>query len=152
MPLERAIKFGIGEVTLGSSTIQADWILEGNPVAHSCFLSESADKTATTWMWDCSAGRFNWYYDGDETIYVIEGKVTVRDHGGVTRSLNAGDTAFFPAGSSAEWTVDKYVRKIAFLRQPLEQRSFAKRLYHFLKRAAGSSTTGNHLPEMTPTL
>ena len=103
-------------------------------------------------MWDCTAGRFNWYYDGDETIYVIEGSVTVTDRGGVTRSLNAGDTAFFPAGSSAEWTVNKYVRKIAFLRQPLERRSFARRLYHFLKRAVSSRTTGNHLPEMTPTL
>jgi hypothetical protein len=31
----------------------------------------------------------------------------------------AGDTIFFPAGAQAEWTVDKYIRKLAFCRTPL---------------------------------
>jgi uncharacterized cupin superfamily protein len=103
---------------LNPAPISGDWILEGTPVARGKALSVSHDKAATTWIWDCTAGRFNWFYDIDETVYVIEGSVTVRDHQGATRTLVSGDIAFFPAGSSAEWTVDEYVRKVAFLRKP----------------------------------
>jgi uncharacterized cupin superfamily protein len=108
-----------GDLThLNPAPISSDWILEGNPVARNKLLSMSHDKAATTWVWDCTAGRFNWFYDIDETVYVMEGSVTVHDHHGATRTLVSGDVAFFPAGSSAEWTVSKYVRKLAFLRQP----------------------------------
>src|ERR1700690_2658402 len=105
-------------MTLGPSPITAAWILEGTPTARNKFLSQSEDNTASTYMWDCTAGKFNWFYDIDETICLVEGSVIVRDHRGCTRKLVAGDTAFFPAGSSAEWTVEAYVRRIAFLRQP----------------------------------
>jgi hypothetical protein len=60
--------------------------------------------------------------------------------------LHAGDTVFFPAGSSAEWTVETYVRKIAFLRVPLpRQVLFAKRVYHSLKRLVGSGRGGKEV-------
>ena len=35
------------------------------------------------------------------------------------RTLMPGDVAFFPAGSHAVWTVDNYVRKVAFCRRTL---------------------------------
>jgi len=48
----------------------------------------------------------------------------------------AGDTVFFPKGSSAEWTVDKYVRKLAFCRTPVPgYLTFARQVVRTLKRA-----------------
>ncbi len=38
---------------------------------------------------------------------------------GSSRLVVAGDTIFFPAGSQAEWTVESYIRKLAFCRTPL---------------------------------
>jgi uncharacterized cupin superfamily protein len=152
MPIETAIKFATGQMTLGPAPIAAAWVLEGTPTARNKFLSGSADNTASSWMWDCTAGKFNWFYDIDETICIVEGSVIVRDHRGSTRRLVAGDTAFFPAGSSAEWTVEEYVRKIAFLRQPLPKAVlFAKRLYHSFKRLIGQRTVNGQIPAMIPT-
>jgi uncharacterized cupin superfamily protein len=126
------------EVALKPSPIYRNWILEGNPVARNNVLSRSADGTATTYLWDCTAGRFNWFYEIDETVYVIEGCVVVKDDAGVTRCLRAGDTFYFPAGARAEWLVDKYVRKIAFCREPQPRLiAFARRGFRFLKRLMG---------------
>jgi ethanolamine utilization protein EutQ (cupin superfamily) len=52
-------------------------------------------------------------------VYVLEGSVALKDCAGGSRRVGAGETIFFPAGSRAEWTVDTYIRKIAFLRVPL---------------------------------
>jgi uncharacterized cupin superfamily protein len=139
MSVESAIKFGIGQVNLNPSPIYCDWILEGNPVARNKLLSSSADGTASTLIWDCTAGRFNWFYDVDETVYVIEGGVVVTDIAGTARRLSVGDTIFFPAGSRAEWHVEDYIRKIAFCRAPLPRPLvFARRGFRLLKRLMGS--------------
>jgi uncharacterized cupin superfamily protein len=132
---ERGIKLSVAEVALDPSPIHPNWVLEGSPVARNNVLSRSSDGTATTFLWDCTAGRFNWFYDIDETVYVIEGGVVVKDAAGVTRRLKAGDTFYFPAGAHAEWHVENYVRKIAFCRAPLPRvLVFAKRVFRFLRR------------------
>ena len=144
MAAKTLIEFGVGDMTFGSAAINADWILEGNPVARNKFLFSSADGTATAWLWDCTAGKFNWFYDIDETVYLIEGSVIIKDHASGERQISAGETIFFPAGSSAEWTVPTYVRKFAVLRTPLpRQVQFAKRVYHSLKRLAGRGNRGD---------
>jgi uncharacterized cupin superfamily protein len=151
MPTKTAIEFGIGAVTLGAAAINPNWILEGKPEARNKFLFSSADGTATAWIWDCTAGKFNWFYDIDETVYLIEGSVVIKDHGGGVREVSAGETIFFPAGSSAEWTVPTYVRKFAILRTPLpRQVQFAKRVYHSLKRLVGRGNGGDkdQVPKM----
>jgi uncharacterized cupin superfamily protein len=146
------IKFGTSTGDLGPAPINADWILEGNPVARNKCLSRSNDGTSSNYIWDCTAGRFNWYYQIDETVCVLEGSVHVRDHNGASRLLEAGDTAFFPAGSSAEWTVPNYVRKVAFMRHPLPSSiMFAKKIYAGLKRVArfGRAPSGDMAPRMS---
>lgn len=97
------------------------WILEGSPVARQKHLAGSSDQLATTLMWDCTAGRFNWSYDADEVIHVLEGSVLIEDAAGVRRRLQAGDTFLFPAGSRYHWTVPDYIRKVAFLHSPLSR-------------------------------
>ncbi|HMH88773.1 MAG TPA: cupin domain-containing protein [Steroidobacteraceae bacterium] len=137
--IESIIKLGVGQVILNPAPIRPDWVLEGDPITRNKILSSSVDGTATTLIWDCTAGRFNWFYDVDETIYVIEGSVTVKDFGGLPRRLQAGDTIFFPAGARAEWHVEDYIRKIAFCRVPLPRTvRVAKRGYQFLKRLVGN--------------
>ena len=144
MVAKNKIEFGLGDVTLGAAAINPEWILEGNPEARNKFLFSSADGTATAWLWDCTAGKFNWFYDIDETVYLIEGSVMIKDHAAGVCQVDAGQTIFFPAGSSAEWTVPNYVRKFAILRAPLpRQVQFAKRVYHSLKRIAGRGGVGN---------
>src|ERR1700676_4371563 len=138
MPAKTAIEFGIGDVTLGSAAIDPQWILEGKPEARNKFLFSSADGTATAWFWDCTAGKFNWFYDIDETVYLIEGSVIIKDHAGGVSHVKTGESIFFPAGSSAEGPVPKHVHKFAILRRPLpRQVQFAKRVYLSLKRLAG---------------
>lgn len=101
--------------------IPEEWILEGSPVARKKHLAGSSDQSAATLMWDCTAGRFNWFYDQDEVIHVLEGSVIIEDVGGARQRLQAGDTFLFPAGSRFHWTVPSYIRKVAFLHSPLSR-------------------------------
>jgi uncharacterized protein len=153
MSVESVIEFGVGQVTMGPASINPNWILEGNPVTRNKFLSSSADGTASTWLWDCTAGKFNWFYDIDETVFLLEGSVIIKDgSGGEARHLSAGDTVFFPAGSKAEWTVERYVRKVAFLRTPLPRPVLiARRVYRSLKRLVGGRNSGteSQLPALS---
>src|SRR5580692_1208267 len=119
MATECSVTIGTSSEDLVANPIQSSWILDGKPVARLELLSSSADGTASTYFWDCTAGRFNWFYHFDETLHILEGEVTLKFPTGASQRVVAGDTIFFPAGSSAEWTVDKYVRKLAFCRTPL---------------------------------
>jgi len=149
MTVESIVRLGVGQVNLNPSPIYPSWILEGNPIARNKVLSSSADGTASTLIWDCTAGRFNWVYDVDETIYVIEGGVVIRDQAGGARRLSAGDTIFFPAGARAEWHVEDYIRKIAFCREPLPWPVvFAKRGFRFLRRLIGKRNSAKSAPAM----
>jgi uncharacterized cupin superfamily protein len=137
------IAFGTGKVQLNPTAINPDWVLEGNPVTHNKLLSTSADGTASTLFWDCTAGRFHWFYDVDETAYVLEGSVTIKDKKGVARRVGAGDWIFFPKGSFAEWTVHEYVRKVAFCRSPMPGPvHFALGVYRVLKKLTGRGSNG----------
>ena len=105
------------DVMLKLSPINPAWILEGQPVARNAVLSRSQDTTACTIVWDCTAGKFNWHYDFDETVHILEGSVIVSSEGTPAKRLEAGDVAFFPVGTQAHWHVESYVRKIAFCRR-----------------------------------
>jgi uncharacterized cupin superfamily protein len=119
MAVETTITSGTEPPNFVASPIRAAWILAGEPVARVALLSSSADGMASTYYWDCTAGRFNWYYAFDETLHILEGSVTLKAPSGSSQLVVAGDVVFFPAGSQAEWTVDKYIRKLAFCRTTL---------------------------------
>ncbi len=137
------IRFGTSNGDLDPDPIRAGWILAGNPVTRSKFIGRGADGAAITHVWECTAGRFRWEYPFDETIYLIEGSVTVKDQSGICRTVNAGDTIFFPAGSSAEWCVARYVRKIALSRTPLPKSSLMpRRVVLMLKRLVAVASSG----------
>ncbi len=79
----------------------------------------SADGSATHWTWDCTAGRFRWYFDLDETMVVVDGGVVLQVGEEPPVTLGTGDAAFFRAGTWVTWTVPEYVRKHAVLRVPV---------------------------------
>lgn len=104
-------------VDLKPSPIEPSWIIEGNPEACSCPLSTSADNAARTVIWSCSEGKFNWYYDVDETIVILEGSIVLESDGMPPKRYGVGDVIFFRNGAHAKWHVEGYVKKVAFFRQ-----------------------------------
>ena len=63
--------------------------------------------------WESGVDRFNWYYDHNETCYLVEGQAKVEFEGG-SISFGAGDLVIFPKGLNCVWNVivpvKKYVR------------------------------------------
>ncbi|HEY6562017.1 MAG TPA: cupin domain-containing protein [Polyangiaceae bacterium] len=72
-------------------------------------------------VWECSPGRFRIRYRSDELVHILEGNVTVHV-GSSTHSLSAGDVAYFPAGTDAEWHVIAHVKKLWVYRTPRPRR------------------------------
>ena len=122
-------------VNLSPRPIEPSWIIEGNPVAQWCVLSKSADGLASTMVWQCSEGKFNWYYDFDETILILEGSIVLESDTMPPARYGAGDVIFFKDGAHASWHVEGHVRKLAFCRttQPMLL-GFALRVVNKLKR------------------
>jgi uncharacterized cupin superfamily protein len=122
-------------VNLTPRPIEPSWIIEGNPVAQWCVLSKSADGLASTMVWQCSEGKFNWYYDFDETILILEGSIVLESDTMPPTRYGAGDVIFFKDGAHARWHVEGHVRKLAFCRttQPMLL-GFALRVVNKLKR------------------
>ena len=54
----------------------------------------------------------------DETITVIEGRVTIQEKDGATREFKAGDVVHFPIGLECTWTVHETIRKFFALLSP----------------------------------
>jgi uncharacterized cupin superfamily protein len=104
-------------VELRPSPIEPSWIIEGQPVARSAVLSRSADGTASTIVWHCSEGKFNWHYDIDETIHILEGSIVLESDAMQPTQFGPGDVVFFKKGAHARWHVQGHVRKLAFCRR-----------------------------------
>jgi uncharacterized cupin superfamily protein len=122
-------------VNLTPKPIEPSWIIEGNPVAQWCVLSKSADGLASTMVWECSEGKFNWYYDFDETIIILEGAIVLESDTMRPTRYGPGDLIFFRNGAHARWHVEGRVRKLAFCRttQPFVL-GFAMRAFNKIKR------------------
>lgn len=120
---------------LAPSPIDPSWIIEGDPVAQSCMLSQSSDGLACTIVWECSEGKFNWYYDFDETILILEGSIVLESDTMSATRYGPGDVVFFRNGAHARWHVEGRVRKLAFCHttQPYLL-GFALRAFNKIKR------------------
>lgn len=62
-------------------------------------------------IWEKEVSRFDWHYDGTETCYLLEGKVTVTTKDGKSVNFGAGDLVVFPQGLSCVWDIQEPVRK-----------------------------------------
>jgi uncharacterized cupin superfamily protein len=111
------IEIGRVDVDLTPRPIEPSWIIDGKPVASACTLSQSADGTATTIVWHCTEGKFNWYYDFDETILILEGSIVLENDTMRPKRYGPGDVIFFKDGAHAKWHVEGHVKKLAFCRK-----------------------------------
>jgi len=111
------IEIGNTDVELTPRPIEASWVIEGNPQATWHVLSQSADGLATTMIWRCTAGKFNWYYDFDETIMILEGCIVLESDTMQPTRYGPGDVIFFKNGAHARWHVEDRVKKLAFCRK-----------------------------------
>jgi uncharacterized protein len=125
----------VNDAELSPAPISAESIIEGQPIARNRLIFASSDGVSSIFLWDCTAGRFNWFYDLDETICLLVGEISIVDAAGTRHQLKAGDVFNFPAGSRYEWTVPSYVRKIAFLHSPVSRKMLlVMRMYRAFKR------------------
>ena len=104
-------------VDLTPRPIEPSWIIEGRPDATWCVLSQSADGLASTMVWHCTAGKFNWYYDFDETVLILEGGIVLESDTMPPTHYGPGDVIFFKDGAHARWHIESHVKKLAFCRK-----------------------------------
>jgi len=138
------------DIELKPAPITSSWVREGHPEARNAVLSKSADGTAMTILWDCTAGKFDWTYDIDETIYFIEGSAVIGAGHSPPRRFGPGDVLFLPHGAVAHWHVEQYVRKVAFCRKTQPKlvtfgMRAARRLSRIRKRLSGEPAESNAL-------
>ncbi len=139
-------------MALQPAPIQPDWIVSGEPRARYRPLPASRDCSEQTVLWDCTAGVFDWFYDVDETIFILEGGMLLTDAAG-TRRVSAGDMVFFSSGSRVRWQVERYVRKVAVLHYPLPRPvSLAFRIWRFLRGRAPAQASLAALAGQAPQL
>ena len=140
------VTFNATDLDLRPAPIRPEWIMKGAPVAKNQVIATSADRASMTLMWTCTAGVFKWIYDEDETVYIVDGGVTLTEPDGRVAELKAGDVVFFPAGSQAVWRVDSHVRKIAFFRHPAPRPLWLiLRVYRKLRAWARGSAPAMHV-------
>jgi len=102
------------QVELAPAPIEPSWIIEGNPTATSCTIARSSDGLGSTIVWHCTEGKFNWYYDFDETILILEGAIVLESAGMPPKRYGPGDVIFFRDGAHAKWHVEGHVKKLAY--------------------------------------
>jgi uncharacterized protein len=98
------------EAPIAEAPIPAAWIREGAPVARAQLLTRSRDGGFATGVWECSPGRFRWYFACDEVVVVLAGTGRVRV-GDAEHTLAPGATVFFPVGTESEWEIHTPLRK-----------------------------------------
>jgi uncharacterized protein len=121
--------------------IKKDWVVDGTPEARGCPLFETSDQCANVHEWECTRGRFVWHYDVDEIVYIVEGDARIKDLAtGLSTNITAGTSVLFQRGSSAEWTVDGYIRKVAINHVPLSPKiTLLRNAWRRLKRLLGKT-------------
>lgn len=112
--LEPLIRVAQANPVMRPAPINPAWIEAGNPTATSALLAATDDRGAAVMFWHCTAGRFTWRYAEDETVHILEGGVTIKADGLPARFYGPGETIHFSRGAVATWTIDTYIRKIAF--------------------------------------
>jgi len=63
-------------------------------------------------LWKCAPGPSRWLFETNESITVIEGRMTVSEDNGEAYDIGAGDSAVFAKGWSGTWDIHETVLKV----------------------------------------
>lgn len=134
------VRYMASDDDLAPAPIDPAWIVEGTPQARARALSFAADGTIDASLWACSAGRFNWHYDRDEAIHILDGEAEVTSPDGVATTIRPGDIVYFSGGQVVPWHVPEHVTKVAFRsrhaslpRRVFKRLPLARRAVHMLR-------------------
>jgi hypothetical protein len=136
--IDKFVRDRMSGATLTPAPINKAWIEAGDPRASLAILAYSDDCATSTILWECTAGKFTWRYNIDETIYFLDGEVRISVAGQPAKRYGAGDSIHFSRGAVATWEVETFIRKVAFCRSVMprpfiEARRLARSLYHRLR-------------------
>jgi uncharacterized cupin superfamily protein len=67
-------------------------VIHGNPQARAAQVLYGPDCASSTFIWECTPGRFVWHYDWDETVVLLEVCVAIVQ--AANRNNGAEDLAF----------------------------------------------------------
>jgi uncharacterized protein len=74
--------------------------------------TEREKENANSWAtWSKEISEFPWFYDDQETCFILEGEAQVFDNKGNAISFKAGDMVQFEEGLECTWKVIKPIRK-----------------------------------------
>ncbi len=81
-------------------------------IEHNPSDARLAELGVSGWsIWEKEASEFPWYYDNEETCYLLEGDVVVTPEGGEPVEFGKGDLVTFPQDMSCTWKITAAVRK-----------------------------------------
>ena len=90
--------------------VDPSWVKQGTPNFRATEFFKSSDGKTSSGIFECDASTFEWRYQLDEAVYILDGSVEL-DYQGKRFTLKAGDSAFFRAGTTAIWHVPSHIRK-----------------------------------------
>ena len=93
-------------------------VLDGDPVHSGRFDVGGFGKRTMAGVWQCTPGRFEYTYPGDEICTLLEGRIQLVCEDGKIHNYTAGDTFYMRKGEVATWTVIETIRKIFHIHDP----------------------------------
>jgi uncharacterized cupin superfamily protein len=93
-------------------------VLEGDPIHSGRFDVGNFGMRTMIGVWECTPGKFEYTYPGDEICTLLQGKIELICEDGKVHNYAAGDTFYTGKGEVATWTVIETVKKIFSIHDP----------------------------------
>lgn len=90
-------------------------VLSGNPKHFGRFDLGGFETRQMVGVWECTSGKFEYTYPGDEICTLLAGRIRVTEKNGTVHEYKAGDTFFTVKGETVVWEVLEKIRKIFFI-------------------------------------
>jgi uncharacterized cupin superfamily protein len=62
-------------------------------------------------IWNKEVSEFEWFYDEDETFYVLEGEASITEESGEVHRIEKGDLVTCKKDLRCTWKVTKFIKK-----------------------------------------
>jgi uncharacterized protein len=87
-------------------------VLEGNPTHKGTHSFGNFGSSLQIGLWECSPGKFEYTYPGNEICIIEQGTVEIIDSLGNVRRLGPGDSMFTTKGEVVTWNIISNIRKV----------------------------------------